>query len=224
MDISALTGINSQNSSAARAGTSLADDFDTFLTLLTTQLQNQDPLEPLDTNEFTRQLVDFTAVEQSIETNAQLETLVGLSAATITGSTVSYIGQEVDALGDTLALEEGGTVPWAYAMDQTVESSSIVVTDASGKVVFETTGETSAGRHDFEWDGTDNAGNQLPEGLYTIDVTALDSDGLAVPVATSITGVVTSVTLAGDQPVLTFGGVSSLLSDVLSVSAPDSTS
>ncbi len=224
MDISALTGVNSQTSSAARAGTSLADDFDTFLTLLTTQLQNQDPLEPLDTNEFTRQLVDFTAVEQSIETNAQLETLVGLSAATITGSTVNYIGQEVDALGDTLALEEGGTVPWAYAMDQNVESSTIVVTDASGKVVFETAGKTSAGRHDFEWDGKDNAGNELPEGLYTIEVTALDSDGVAVPVATSITGIVTSVTLAGDQPVLTFGGVSSLLSDILSVSAPDSTS
>ena len=224
MDLSALTNLNSTGSSATQASTNLASDFDTFLTLLTTQLQNQDPLEPLDTNEFTRQLVDFTAVEQSIETNQQLESLVALSAASITGSTVGYIGQQVDALGDTLALEEGGTVNWAYAMDQTAAESTIVITDSSGKVVYETQGQTSEGRHDFEWDGKDNAGNELEEGLYTIEVTALDSDGADITVATSISGIVTSVTLAGDQPVLTFGGVSSYLSDILSVSVPESTS
>ncbi len=221
MDISALTGINSQNSSAAQSATGLADDFDTFLTLLTTQLQNQDPLEPLDTNEFTRQLVDFTAVEQSIETNQQLESLVALSVASITGNTVGYIGQEVDALGDTLQLTEGATLNWAYASDQVAESTTINITDESGKLVFTTEGEISSGRHEFTWDGKDNNGNDLPDGLYTLEVASLDSDGATIPVATSITGIVTSVTLAGDQPVLAFGGVSAPLSDILTVAAPE---
>ncbi len=220
MDIEALTGLSAQNSSAARAGSKLADDFDTFLTLLTTQLQNQDPLEPLDTNEFTRQLVEFTSVEQSIETNQNLESLVALTMAGITGSTVGYIGQQVDAIGDTMGLEEGGSIEWAYAFDQIADSTSIVVTDESGKVVYTTEGETSSGRHEFNWDGKDNAGDALPPGLYSIQVTALDADGASIPLATSISGIVTSVTLAGDQPILTFGGVSAPLSDILSVASP----
>lgn len=221
MDISTLASTSSQTSSASRAGSKLADDFNTFLTLLTTQLQNQDPLEPLDSNQFTEQLVQFTAVEQSIETNQNLESLVALTQAGITGSAVGYIGQEVIAIGNTLELEEGGEIEWAYAMDQVAASSTLVVSDQTGKIVFTAPGELSSGRHDFVWDGKDNAGNDLPAGLYSVEVTALDSAGSAIPVATSISGIVTSVTLAGDQPVLSFGGVSASLSDILSVGTPE---
>lgn len=224
MDLSALTGVSSQQGSASQASSQLAANFDTFLTLLTTQLQNQDPLEPLDSNEFTAQLVQFASVEQEIQANQNLESLITLSYAGIAGNSVSYIGQEVDAIGDTLGLEEGGTVQWAYAMDQVAESSSIVITDQSGKVVYTGAGETASGRHEFLWDGKDNAGEDLPAGLYTIEVNALDSEGAPIPVATSISGIVTSVTLAGDQPILSFGGVSAPLSDVLSVAQPDPTS
>ncbi len=224
MDLSALSGISSQQGSASQANSQLAADFDTFLTLLTAQLQNQDPLEPLDSNEFTAQLVQFASVEQEIQSNQNLESLITLGQASIVGGSVGYIGQEVDAIGDTLGLEEGGTVQWAYAMDQVAESSSIVITDQSGKVVYTGAGETASGRHEFVWDGKDNAGEELPAGLYTIEVSALDSEGAPIPVATSISGIVTSVTLAGDQPILSFGGVSAPLSDVLSVAQPDPTS
>src|SRR3954447_12628807 len=98
---------------ASDAGT-LASNFTTFLTLLTTQLKNQNPLEPLDTNQFTAQLVQFTGVEQQLKTNEFLETLMLAGQNTAKSDAVSYIGKQVTASGKTGELTNEKAVFWDY--------------------------------------------------------------------------------------------------------------
>jgi len=217
MDVALLQSISNNSGQAAQSSTSLANDFDTFLTLLTTQLQNQDPLEPMDSSEFTNQLVQFSTVEQTIRTNQNLENLVGLTASQMSNDAVGYIGKEISALGDTTVLKDG-SAQWSYAFENQSDQTTIIIKDDTGKIVYTQQGEKDSGAHDFVWDGKDNAGNQLPDGAYTLDVTAIDANGAPITVATGIKGNVTSVTLVGDQPLLTMGDVSVPLSDVLSVS------
>lgn len=217
MDVALLNSISNNTGKAVESQTSLANDFDTFLTLLTTQLQNQDPLEPMDSSEFTNQLVQFSTVEQTIRTNQNLENLVGLTASQMSSDAVGYIGKEINALGDTAVLKDGNA-EWSYAFEVQSDQTTVLIKDEEGKIVYTAQGEKSSGAHDFVWDGKDNAGNPLSDGVYTLDVTAVDANGGPITVATGIKGHVTSVTLIGDQPLLTMGDISVPLSDVLSVS------
>lgn len=203
--------------SAAAGAASLADNFDTFLTLLTTQLKNQDPLSPMDSNEFTQQLVQFSSVEQQIHANKNLENLIALQKASAGATAAGYIGRRVTAQTDTAALI-GGQAAWTYALDGNAEQTSIVIKDSTGKVVATRSGETGIGKHDFNWDGLNNVGQPLPDGPYSIEVSAFDGNGAPVNVATGITGVVSGVVLTGDEPELAINGVTVKLSDILSVS------
>ncbi|MGB1540522.1 MAG: flagellar hook assembly protein FlgD, partial [Rickettsiales bacterium] len=99
--VSAAAGVVDANSKANQARSKLSGDFDTFLLLLTTQLQNQDPIEPLDTNEFTAQLVQFANVEQAIDTNSNLETMISMQQGTQINNAVNYIGNFVEAKGNS---------------------------------------------------------------------------------------------------------------------------
>lgn len=216
MDLSAITG---QNSAAQNASTGLAADFDTFLTLLTTQLQNQDPLEPLDTNEFTAQLVQFASVEQTIQSNNNLEALISLTAQANAGSSVSYLGKDITISGDTTDLKDG-FAEWHYDLGGSAQQTSIVVEDATGKVVYSAPGELTPGKHTFTWDGTDNAGNPLPEGSYTLNISAADIDGEPIGVTQSVTGRVTGVDFTGEEVLLMVGDIGHSLLDVLSINEP----
>jgi flagellar basal-body rod modification protein FlgD len=202
---------------AAAGALSLADNFDTFLTLLTTQLKNQDPLSPMDSSEFTQQLVQFSSVEQQIHANKNLESLIALQRAGAGAAAVGYIGREVTAESDTAALKNGHAV-WSYALDADADETTILVKDMNGKIVATRNGETGIGRHIFDWDGLDNLGNPLPDGAYSLEVSATGANGGAVTVAVGITGVVSGVLFTGDEPELAVGGVTVRLRDVLSVS------
>lgn len=217
MLVPALTGAKSV---ADRSAASLADNFDTFLLLLTTQLKNQDPLSPMDSSEFTQQLVQFSSVEQQIHANKNLESLIGLGRASAGAAAVGYIGREITAETDTAALKDGSAT-WTYALDGEASETTILVKDQTGKIVATRNGETSKGRHVFAWDGCDNLGRPLPDGAYAIEVSAKGRSGAKVDVATGITGIVTGVILTGDEPELAVNGVTVRLSAVLSVSAPE---
>lgn len=217
--ISSLQAQTAAQNGAATSKSKLNQDFDTFLTLLTAQLKNQDPLEPLDTNEFTQQLVQYSSVEQSIETNKNLETLINMQKTGAGNTAVGYMGRQVTALGDTTTLANG-TASWSYAFERNADAVSITVSDSSGRTVYSTTGNKAAGVHTFTWDGRDSSGRPLPDGAYSISVAARDDKKAAIPVATGIDGVVTGVTLAGDEPLLAINGVTVRLSDILSISAP----
>ena len=206
-----------RDSSVSQAG--LASDFDTFLTLLTTQLKNQDPLNPMDTHEFTNQLVMFSGVEQQIKQNKNLESLIALQVIGEQASAMSYIGKYVSAEGGTTALQEG-QANWAYVLPEGAVSNTLRVVDAEGNVVRTMEGEFKAGRHDFAWDGTDDAGNQLSDGVYTLRVSALDRDGKAVSAAIGMTARVTGIAKDPDGlgPVLSLGeGLNMLLDKVITV-------
>jgi len=203
-------------SQAQKSKAGLANNFNTFLTLLTTQLQNQDPLNPLDSGQFTSQLVQFSGVEQAISTNDNLESLLILTQAASTGTAASYIGKTVTFKGDTAPLASG-QANWQYDLASQAANSTIVVSDDSGKVVYSQAGETTPGKHDFVWNGTDNAGNALPDGSYTVQVSATDDGGKNVFVDTFVTGAVTGVDVIGLEPFLKLGSTPYRLSDIQTI-------
>ena len=163
-----------QAAQTADQAVSLAEDFTQFLTLLTTQLQNQDPLSPLDSNEFTNQLVQFSQVEQGINTNAKLDDLVALQLNSSATSSLDYIGTEISYISAEIPLEEGEPSTIRYSLDGTAATSTINIFDEVGQLVFSGDAETGPGAHTFEWDGRDLVNNQLPTGTYNVRVDSLD--------------------------------------------------
>jgi flagellar basal-body rod modification protein FlgD len=202
--------LNSQQSQASKQ---LAGNFDTFLKLLTTQLQNQDPMSPMDSNQFTQQLVAFSGVEQQINTNDNLQSLIALSLSQQASAAVNYIGHSVVMTSGKGALQSGA-VDWTYNLSAASSATTLTVKDASGKVVYSTGGETAQGNNDFSWDGKDQNGNQLPDGQYTLSVTATAADGSAVSSTIASKALVTAVDMSGNTPMLVLGAMEIPLSDV----------
>src|SRR5262245_53941482 len=135
-----VAGVTNNNTNAPSGvdRTTLADNFDTFLVLLTAQIQNQDPLSPMDSTQFTQQLVQFSQVEQQIRTNEQLEGLVGQYQAASAGAALSYLGKDAIIDADETYLA-GGSANWAYTLPETATSLTINVKDANGRTVYTTT-------------------------------------------------------------------------------------
>jgi flagellar basal-body rod modification protein FlgD len=186
------------------AQSSLAETFDTFLTLLTTQLQNQDPLDPMKSEEFTQQLVQFAGVEQSINTNKKLDRLVQLQTSSQLNSAVSFIGKTVEVVSDQLLLK-GGAAKISYGLDRNAAQTIIGIIDQNGRAVRTVQGEIAAGRHEFEWDGRDSNGAQLPDGVYGFSVVATDDDEQTIDTMAASFGRVTGVEVVGNAPRLNIG-------------------
>jgi flagellar basal-body rod modification protein FlgD len=198
------------------SGKKLAKEFDNFLILLTTQLQNQDPLEPLDSNEFTAQLVRFTNVEQAISQNKKLDQLVELFQATGGAFAVNYLGKDIEAIGSEADLKNG-QAQWAYQLSTPSEATTVLVKNSAGDVVFSTKGDTSALKQGFVWDGKTTGGFDAPEGVYDIEVVATKITGKQIPVETTIGGVVTGVEILDGQQMLAIGGAKVSINNVLAV-------
>jgi flagellar basal-body rod modification protein FlgD len=199
----------------------LSQDFDSFLSLLTTQLQNQDPLAPMDSTQFTTQLVQFSQVEQSINTNARLDQLVALQSGSQAVSAVSFVGKAIEAFGDTMVLAEG-TASYVYTLPQDTASTTVTIKDSSGTIVRTiTNAPTAEGKHLLTWDGKDDQGNAMTDGTYTFTVTGKDSNGAAVETVTAIAGTVQGVTVENGVVVLDLGnGQLVKVTDVFTVSNP----
>ncbi len=220
MEISSLASLTGPAPSAAtQASAKLGKDFGSFLTLLTTQLRQQDPLDPLKSNEFTQQLVQFTEVEQAIASNKNLEKIIASIAAQSATSLVGYLGKVITASGDRAALS-GGQAVWGYELGAEAEKTEILISDETGKVVYKTTGATSAGKHVFNWDGRDNLGNALPDGIYKFEISAVSAGGAQIEASTSIRGRVSSVETGDDSFTLVVDGLKVPLENVTKVSEP----
>jgi len=209
-------GLNAAVSNSKTATTGLANNFDTFLTLLTEQLKNQDPLSPLDSTQFVDQLVQFSGVEQQISQNKNLESLINVNAVNSATSAVGFIGKEVDVL-DTTAPLANGNAKWSYSTKTDAASVTILVKDANGKVVFKADGNTATGKHTFNWDGRDNVGTLLGDGNYDLEVSALDNDGNLVPTAVTTTRVITGADFSGTEPALLVGNDRIAFANILAV-------
>lgn len=213
-------------SSSATARTSLATNFQTFLTLLTTQLQNQDPTSPMDSNQFTQQLVMYSQVEQQIDTNSKLDSLIGLSNSQSTNLAMSYLGKNV-VLSDGTGQLYNGNAEWTYGLTGPAKSTTLTVTDANGKVVYSKTAAATdnvAGTHTFKWDGTTSSGDTAGDGLYTLTVSALDQEGKTIKTSIASRAGVSGVDLSGSSPQLIIGTGEVPLSSVTLVTLPISAS
>jgi flagellar basal-body rod modification protein FlgD len=200
---------------------SLAANFDNFLHLLTTQLQNQDPLAPMDANSFTSQLVQFASVEQAIQSNSKLSELAAAVQSGATTSAMSMLGQEVTAATDRIALAADGDGLIHYQLAEPADDVRISVLDANGRVVQTMTGGADAGEHLLRWDGTDAAGRRSTAGQYTVRVEAMRADGTTVGVEQFITGKVQGIERNEGQLALLVDGMAVPMSAILTVRQAD---
>lgn len=193
-------------SDASQAQATLSDDFDEFMLLFTTQLQNQDPTDPMDTNEATKMIVEFTGVEQAVATNKNLEELIALNSNQHSDSAVSYIGRYIETDGNSGFLNAGKS-SFAYDMPAGAQTATITIMDSVGRPVHSQTIETTPGGYSYNWDGVNSFdGTDMPDGVYNFGIAARDIKGELLEAKTFTTGVVTSVALDGPQPVMTLGG------------------
>ena len=198
------------------AAAQLSSNFSTFLTLLTTQLKNQDPTAPMDSNQFTQQLVQFSQVEQQINTNTNLKTLISQGTSQAGTFASAYLGKKVSVTNGTGSLT-GGQANWTYNLGTDASSTALSVTDANGNVVYTTAGETASGNHTFTWNGKDSNGNQLADGTYKLTVTGNTSDGTAVTTSVASAGAVTQIDMTSSPPKLIVGNMEVQMADIAAV-------
>ncbi len=195
---------------------SLNETFDNFLTLLTTQLQNQDPLSPMDTNEFTEQLVQYSSVEQALATNEKLDELIALQGGSNLNAAVGYLGKEITTSGADLVLENG-FAKISYELPAMAEQATLMISNAAGAVVKTIPVEGLAGRHDVTWDGTDTNGDDLSDGTYGFAIVARDNEGETIDVKQESHARVTGVQTVDGQIILLAGDMEIPADDVTAV-------
>jgi flagellar basal-body rod modification protein FlgD len=201
--VSATATATDKTTPSATSAAGLADNFQTFLTLLTTQLQNQNPLDPLDTNQFTQQLVQFAGVEQQLKSNDQLKALIAIEKSAQATQALIYVGHTVAVDGSSQQFNGAATWNLKAAKDST---AAITITNSTGQTVYTGNYSLGQGNASFVWDGKGNDGTQWPAGTYKLTATAKDSAGKDVAIATEIQGIVDSVDLTATPALLSIGG------------------
>ena len=176
----------------------LAATFDTFLKLLTAQLQNQDPLSPMDSAKFTEQLVQYSQVEQQIAGNTKLDALAAQMTGAPAGTALSYLGQTALFDSNAAGLDDG-EAKWQYAIDAGAATATLTVTDAKGKVVYTTDGDVSPGPHTFDWDGTRNDGTDRAE-RHLLSRCLRQGCRQPIDTAVAVSEMITGVDFSGSTP------------------------
>lgn len=205
-------------STTAAASTGLGKDLNTFLKLLTTQLQNQDPESPLDTNQMTQQLVSFSQVEQTINSNSKLDQLVALQSTNQTVAALPLVGHTVQ-ISDSKGALVNGKATFGYNLPSAATQTTLTVTDASGNTVYQGAGEKTAGDHGFAWNGQASDGSTVPDGIYTLNVASTAADGSAITAAVSSYGTIDSIQINNGAASLMMGTLSEPLSKILSITS-----
>jgi flagellar basal-body rod modification protein FlgD len=220
--VASTTTSSSASSTIASGASTLSSSYETFLTLLTTQLKNQDPTSPLDTNAFTQQLVQMTGVQQQLLSNQLLQQLVNQSAGGQgLASSANLIGKTVSIATGSNTLNSG-QASWEYTLGGPASSATGTISNSAGTVVWTgPLGGLASGANSFTWNGKDSTGRQLSDGgTYTLSVAAKDANGASITANTSITGAVTGVSQnAAGQTVVNIGKVSGLLSNLTAISS-----
>src|SRR4030095_7804365 len=196
MDIaSTLSSVLPGSSSTATSDTAASKataDYNSFLTLLTAQLKFQDPLAPLDATQFVSQLSQFSSVEQAIVSNQKLDTIIKSLGASSMMADVGLIGHKVELAGNAVELKDGNA-SLTYSLASDAEQAGVVIRDESGNIVRSMAIDPSAGEHSLTWDGTDNSGNDLEDGVYTFTFGAADADDKVVASTSYVTATVSRV-------------------------------
>lgn len=213
-DVTIQTAID-QQSATSLSNANLAEDFTEFLTLLTTQLQNQDPLSPMDSTEFTNQLVLFTQAEQMINTNEKLDSLVALGVSDGLSSAQNYVGQDISYISSEFYFD-GTTQDLRYSLPSNAASATMRIYNENGALVYEEDVSTSAGAHSVTWNGQLNGGGIADDGTYEIEIDALDANDESIEATTVVTGPVSGVESQNGAIYLIVGERAVALGNVLS--------
>ena len=222
INTSSTAGTSSSSSSSATnsAMQSISGNFDTFLQLLTTQLQNQDPLDPMDTDSFTQELVEFASVEQQIDMNTNMQTLISMQQTTEATSAMQLVGSTVTISGNSSTLSNATNTPATWSLTTTTPATAnVTITSAAGTTAYTGTVALNAGTQTYTWNGKGNNGQTWPDGTYTIAVTATGANGQPVTVSTQTQGTVSGVNLSTNPPTLTVNGQSVQISQITSITS-----
>ncbi len=193
---SGAAGTSANASTAAattgqNALTSLSGNFNDFLSMLTTQLQNQDPSSPMDTDQFTQELVEFSGVEQQINTNSSLTQLIQLTQGNEVMQSGAIDGKQVTVQANQIALQNGkGEIQFT---SPAAEPAAIAIYNGSGQQIANAVVQATAGSNTWTWNGTDGQGNTVPDGAYNIAVVGANTDGSTTALPFTVVGTATSV-------------------------------
>jgi len=194
---------------------------DDFLKLLIAQLQNQDPLQPMDNQQFAVQLATFNSLSQLIDIDSKLGSLQTAQGTTNQFNAASLIGKEITTNGNTLSLQSGTPATIGYQLGGNASKVVVNIQDSGGGLVRQLTlGPRNAGSQTVAWDGKNDAGNAVPAGVYAFEINAFDINGKQVSASGQVQGVVTGVSLNGSEPLLDIGDVQVPLSSVTNVRTP----
>ena len=199
----------------------LSSNFQSFLSLLTTQLKNQDPLSPMDSTQFTQQLTQMAGVQAQINGNALLQKVADNTGTGI-ATAVGLIGKDVKAVSDNADLK-AGKAEWTYNLPTDATALQVEVVDASGRVLHAESPDAAnlkAGDHAFTWNGKDMTGANAPDGTYTLRVTATDASGAKIASTSYVQGRVTAVEQANGDTLITVNGTRVSWSTVKSITDP----
>ena len=212
-------GAQTAHAAATAGSQQLAGNFDTFLQLLTTQLQNQNPLDPLDTNQFTQQLVEFASVEQQVNMNTNLQTLISLQQTSQATSAMQLIGSTAAVKSNTAVLSNatGSPATWSFSVPSPA-TGQLSITNSSGQTVFGGTVTLSPGNQTFTWSGQGTNGITWPDGNYTMSINATGANGQPVTIATEVKGTISGIDLSQNPPQVLIGGQDYPISAIQSIS------
>src|ERR1700683_989920 len=219
---SSATTNSTTTAAAATASSSqqLAGNFDTFLQLLTTQLQNQDPLSPMDTTQFTEQLVSFAGVEQQIDMNTNLQTLISRQQSSESLQALQLVGANVTINSNTATLSNATSTPatWGFSSPSPA-TGAVTITSSTGQVAYTGSTSLSAGNQTYTWNGQGNNGVTWPDGNYTLSITATGANGQPVTISTQVQGTISSVNVSQNPPTVMVGGQNYPLSAIQSINS-----
>ncbi|GFE59487.1 flagellar hook assembly protein FlgD [Geobacter sp. AOG2] len=216
--VSSVTSTTDTSSASAQMQKDLGFTSQDFMKLFIAQLQNQDPLSPQDSSQMMTQLAQMAQVEQAYDTNTNLQSLLTAQNNATSMDTVAFIGKTVKANGSSVSFDGSKAATLQYNLSGASASSTITITDSSGKTVkTATVSAQSAGDNSYTWDGTNNSGTTVPAGAYTFSVSSTSSGGSALTATTYTTGTVDGVAFVNGTPTLTIGSVSVSLSDIINV-------
>ena len=215
----ANAGTQTAHAAATAGSQQLAGNFDTFLQLLTTQLQNQNPMDPLDTNQFTQQLVEFASVEQQVNMNTNLQTLISLQHTAEATSAMQLIGLNAAVKSNTAVLSNatGSPATWSFSVPSPA-TGQLSITNASGQTVFSGAGTLNPGNQTFTWNGQGNNGITWPDGNYTMSINATGANGQPVTIATQVQGTISGIDLSQNPAQVVIGGQDYPISAIQSIS------
>jgi flagellar basal-body rod modification protein FlgD len=216
---STTSGTSSTSSSLGNAA-SASDIQNQFLTLLVTQMQAQDPLNPMDNSQMTSQMAQISTVSGLQQLNATMNSVLQSQVANQAMMATQLVGSQVMVAGNNLTLGSSGGAQGGVMLSGAAAAMTVTVQDSNGKVVDTVpVSSPQSGLNNFTWDGTDGNGNQLPAGNYTFTAKAVDSTGAAVSATTYGNLAVTAVTWNQGVPlVVTSDGAQHALGDVIQLS------